>query len=323
MAYDWMKTVSKSMLEISTEYSYDNIDAILDEANRVFQNEYKNIGYEYDIQKKENDKLQKKIDIKYKRAIKDFKVWISLISGVTGNLIKQFFEENEIKRNGKDEVSIKLFGRQLHVCNEIATLLENGFPDGAQARWRTLYELYVYMMFIAEFGDEIYSDFEGIERYWLASYLRKKVESNIQIDEIKKQYSFLLEKYGSDYASNLGWTKNILKNPKDRTIEKIALSAKKLDSFYHLAYKVASENIHGNMFGNTYKLGKNEQSARIIIEGVEEGINEPLVYSIDILFQSIGEIFRLANDSYSQYMYFFISVMGKNIKERIVSNKDS
>lgn len=48
-----------------------------------------------------------------------------------------------------------LQGRAAQQYLEIVTLLEHGFPDGAFARWRSLYELYVVASFVAKYGDAV------------------------------------------------------------------------------------------------------------------------------------------------------------------------
>lgn len=48
-----------------------------------------------------------------------------------------------------------LFPRALLVCREIVELLKSGYPDGALARWRSLHEIAVTMMFISKHGDVV------------------------------------------------------------------------------------------------------------------------------------------------------------------------
>ncbi len=63
------------------------------------------------------------------------------------------------KRRSKNRQSRKLLIRLLvrgcQVTDEILCLLENGFPDGAMARWRTLYEIGVVGAVIQKHGDGI------------------------------------------------------------------------------------------------------------------------------------------------------------------------
>jgi hypothetical protein len=71
-----------------------------------------------------------------------------------------------------------LHGRACLITGEIVTLLRNGFPDGAMARWRTLYEILVISDFIKKNGNDTaqrYLEFEKIEEYQgLEDYQPKK-----------------------------------------------------------------------------------------------------------------------------------------------------
>ena len=68
-----------------------------------------------------------------------------------------------------DFQSIRLIhGRGCHIATEILYLLKGGFSDGAEARWRTLYELDVISEFIRSTGKNIgerYIAYEAVEMY--------------------------------------------------------------------------------------------------------------------------------------------------------------
>jgi hypothetical protein len=48
----------------------------------------------------------------------------------------------------------RIYGRGCHLAAEICHLLRGGYADGAEARWRTLYELEVISKFICIAGDD-------------------------------------------------------------------------------------------------------------------------------------------------------------------------
>ena len=48
-----------------------------------------------------------------------------------------------------------LYPRAILITREILALLKAGYPDGALARWRSLHEIAVTMMFIAKHGDQV------------------------------------------------------------------------------------------------------------------------------------------------------------------------
>jgi len=63
--------------------------------------------------------------------------------------------ENGVSLNTKQFALQNIHGRACQVFSEILCLLKNGFSDGAFARWRTLFELSVYAVFIYENDEDI------------------------------------------------------------------------------------------------------------------------------------------------------------------------
>ena len=65
-------------------------------------------------------------------------------------------EDNKLKLH---DILIRLQARACQVADEIICLLENGFADGAMARWRTLHEIGIVAAVISKHGDGM------VERY--------------------------------------------------------------------------------------------------------------------------------------------------------------
>src|SRR5664279_4569741 len=59
------------------------------------------------------------------------------------------------KNKRSRKLLIRLLVRACQVTDEILCLLENGFADGAMARWRTLHEIAVVAAVIRQHGDDI------------------------------------------------------------------------------------------------------------------------------------------------------------------------
>src|SRR5437870_8332031 len=62
--------------------------------------------------------------------------------------------------------SLRQHVRACQVTDEIITLLENGFADGAMARWRTLHEIAVVTSLISQHGIELaerYVAYQAVE----------------------------------------------------------------------------------------------------------------------------------------------------------------
>jgi hypothetical protein len=66
-----------------------------------------------------------------------------------GQDVKRQLVNNRKKiSNPKHVALIKIHARAIQVANEILTLLKAGYADGANGRWRTLYELTPLFLFL-------------------------------------------------------------------------------------------------------------------------------------------------------------------------------
>lgn len=162
-------------------------------------------------------------------------------------------------------VLVRIHARACQVADEIICLIENGFADGAMARWRTLHELSVVAKLIAD-GDE-----DLAERY----ILHDAVEVRRQADEyeatqvplgftpiskrerkaIDQEYLAVLNRYGPTFAHPYGWAANHLgqKKPTFKDLQSVADSAD-MNSYY----KLASFNVHASarsLFFNLSAMG--------------------------------------------------------------------
>jgi hypothetical protein len=155
-----------------------------------------------------------------------------------------------------------ILAKASQVAKEVHLLLCNGYPDGAQARWRKLHELAVVAMFICEQGDKVaamYMDHHAVEVYQSAlAYNRhceqsggSKIPSD-KIAELNNHYEQMLKEHGENFRFDYGWTSNVLgkKKPTFRDLEKaVELEYKRLE------YREASANIHANPSGVFSSLG--------------------------------------------------------------------
>lgn len=159
-------------------------------------------------------------------------------------------------------VLVRLHARACQVTDEIICLLENGFADGAMARWRTLYELSVVAALIAD-GDE-----DLAERY----ILHDAVELKRQADEydatqvplgftpiskrkrvaIELQYKIVLDRFEPTFAYPYGWAALHL-NRKKPTFKELQIAAGRASMSSY--YKMASFNVHAGARSLFFNLG--------------------------------------------------------------------
>lgn len=159
-------------------------------------------------------------------------------------------------------VLIQLHARACQVTGEILSLMENGYADGAMARWRTLHEIVVVALVIAHFGESIaerYVDHEIVEaRKALWLYIGPKPIpghspfSKRQAKEIQRGYDAARAKHGKEFLEDNGWAADHLNEDRVtiRMLEDVAgRAAQRAD------YKLASYNVHAGVKGITFRLG--------------------------------------------------------------------
>ncbi len=162
-------------------------------------------------------------------------------------------------------VMLRLHTRACQVMGEIICLLENGFADGAMARWRTLYELSVVAILIAD-GDEILA-----ERYIFHDAIEVKRQADVFDEqqaalglpgiarrvraEIDREHAKALARFGSEFAHPYGWAAQHLKRKKPTFKDLQEEADRAAMSTY---YKLASFNVHASarsLFFNLSSIG--------------------------------------------------------------------
>ncbi len=173
---------------------------------------------------------------------------------------------NESLKGGKKKqlraILIRLLVRGCQVTDEIICLLENGFADGAMARWRTLHEIAVVAAVISQHGEDIaerYIDHQAVESKraldkYLACYkdLGYKPLPAREQKKILKAYDKAITKYGKSFDSDYGWAAHHLNNPKPSftALEKAAGRAE-MRSYYQMG----NDNIHAGIKSMYVRLG--------------------------------------------------------------------
>lgn len=189
------------------------------------------------------------------------------------------------KNLAKRDVQFRLHVRICQVADEILTLLESGFADGAMARWRTLHELVVVALLIFDNDDDLaqrYLDHEYVEAWRAAElYQRTRVPigdepiSEREMAAIKNDRDAMVAKYEKSFAGHYGWAAHHL-NEKAPTFEHIEEAAGRVDLRSH--YKMASYNVHAGPNGIAFRHSAggdaNRNPAGASMYGLEEaGVN--------------------------------------------------
>jgi len=204
------------------------------------------------------------------------------------------------KNKFKIEALIKIHRRSLQISNEILVLLKAGYPDGANARWRSLHELAVISFFLLDNNNDVserYLDHEIISRSnqaesYMNSYkkLGYKPLRKRELDKIQSRKKALLNKYGNYFKKGYGWIPKSLWPKGGGRIGLFFLEKQTNLSHLNPFYKSACDSLHGGSRG-FYSLGlMNEYQDRILLVGPSNyGLADPLQNTaISILHTTIS-----------------------------------
>lgn len=179
-------------------------------------------------------------------------------------------------------VMVKLFEQSCLVSTEIYTLLENGFPDAAFARWRTLHEIAVIFQFIrsnAEAVATMFLEHQIVSNYKeMNVYIRRHEElglAKIDLDDqtrIETEYREALRKYGTKYKEDYGWASSVIQS--DR-IHFADIEESVQQDYLKPYYKLACNNVHAGAKGIYYKIGVLDHTQGLVGESFV-GLADPI-----------------------------------------------
>lgn len=183
-------------------------------------------------------------------------------------------------------------GRALQQYIEIITLMKNGFPDGAYARWRSMYELTVISSFVTEYGEVVAKEFinssETEDRYeWArASGIFPAKKKHITFNDIQQRCGI---------ESNI-WQRQ---------------------------YVLANKTVHASPQGTFARLG-NMKTANVIPVGRSDyGITTPAEHSAISLSQITTMFFAIHSSGDSSIAIKYISNWVDVIREIYFKTHDS
>ncbi|WP_110752952.1 DUF5677 domain-containing protein [Phyllobacterium leguminum] len=207
----------------------------------------------------------------------------------------------------KREAIVLLHMRACQTTLEIVTLLENGLPDGAYARWRTLYEISVVAFVIDRFGDEIAErylahDLVSMREYIINEYKhegRKYEPQSLEGEEkeIEEGFQRVIAEFGQSFAGPYGWSADSLslKSPRFQDLEKainwVALPPQ---------YKWSSYKIHAGVAGTVRTLGFVGNNHFIHAGATNAGLETPAINTAFSLVHMTSLLFGKLNDIETQ-----------------------
>lgn len=275
------------------------------------------------IKEKNLDIIKKDIKQNWNKSFK----YLNMILYITHEIIESFETKDEIYYTSKNLVLIKLMSKGCLILSEIITLLENGYSDGAYARWRSLHEITVIAEYLSNKSEEIYEKF--IDHQFVQDYkhaIKLKENSNhifqfeISDEEYKiicDNYKCVIEKYGKPFKNDYGWAHDLF--DKKRIYFSDIENEVNFD-YIRSHYKMSSDTIHTNSRGLFYNVGFLAKSDYDLLIGPSmDGLSIPLslvstsiaLLNTNILLQLNDEV--LMDDLVYMKIYHIL-------RENIVSN---
>lgn len=160
------------------------------------------------------------------------------------------FVNSKYVRNRKATKTAEMLSVQIKntfkLFTSILILILNGCLHSVITEYRTLYESFVITRYLLLHPEliPIYKDHAKLIGLFINTQSRFCPQE--QIDE----YNDILKKYGEDFKYELGWTKSIIENPKDRKLITLVKECK-LEEFFAPLYKVACQYSHPSSLAST------------------------------------------------------------------------
>ncbi len=230
----------------------------------------------------EHDAFVRRLQLTWAEPFKLFDIHVALCQEI-GEMRNDWLRRR--RRRAKDlavvDVVTRLHGRAAQVAGEVQALLRNGFADGAMSRWRTMHELTVTAMLIAERGPDLaqryvaHLDADSIKaarQYQrFAAILQCRPISAREQKRLNALAVDLERKFGKPFLNDYGWAAGALKNanPSFASIE----AAVDLD---HLRpyFKLASNAVHAGAKGTFFRLGVMGDQDGILAGASNVGLQE-------------------------------------------------
>jgi hypothetical protein len=175
----------------------------------------------------------------------------------------------------------RLHIRACQIAEEIVSLMENGFADGAMARWRTLHEIGVVATFIEDGDEELarrFIDHDIVEvKKQADDWDSKQVPlgyppiNSRERKKIEKAYADALNRYGQTFRHDYGWAADYLQDKKP-DFQKLQAAAEQ--SGMNAYYKLANLSVHAGSRSMFFRL--TDMGADVPIAGRSNaGLVEP------------------------------------------------
>lgn len=221
--------------------------------------------------------------------------------------------ENKVHTD-KDYMNIVLrtAGRSLVGIREILCLSASGYPDGALALARNLYEHVMVLAFFENNQQDI--KFENFVEDYHNDYDVRRIKAwkyecqncshdTAEIEKLSNEFKQLKENAHHEVKGDYWWSGY----PRFNQLVDAAISSvsddkgKRFLHTMHLTYMRACLSIHANCMGNTLRLGADPDFAGIDTAPTPNGHALPLWFATSSLIYIMGVTFSKLNLQYDKY----------------------
>ena len=220
--------------------------------------------------------------------------YLSICGHVLASAGSRWLQQGRPRR--KAEVLAGLLQRSMTATNETFALLERGFPDGAEARMRTVVELGVIATFIERNTTEIARRFEASHHVemWRRKedgHIRGLSEATSQL--IDKQYRRVMRRYGVSMAAPYGWASPAFD---DRRVTYADISRAYGNADSSSRFSNASHHVHASHSGSVKSAAAD--SSGVFLHGPRPaGFYPPAYDCMDSLHQSAAAFLKAVMSS--------------------------
>lgn len=233
---------------------------------------------------------------------------IAMCMEIGSEINAEYRNSGKYPRSSRRNITLRLHSRAVWIANEVSCLLKGGYPDGAMARWRSLHETTVILMFLSRHDDALASrfvDFQAITRLKAATEYNEHQAvlgfepfDQAALAQFQEERASMIGKYGQQFANEYGWAADALKRKR--------VTFKDLEKFVDLSflrpqYGLASKIVHSGVDSIGFKLAMSMSGQKNLLAGPSnEGLIEPIQCTSYSLIIATGELIGTApNDDRS------------------------
>ena len=226
--------------------------------------------------------FRERMQSKWGKPLGQLRMLLTMVREWVGEINAREGSKRRSKNRQSRKLLVRLLVRGCQVTDEILCLLENGFADGAMARWRTLHEIAVVAAVIQQHGDEISKRYLAHQHVESKRAMDKYLACSPQLGyrhmgtcaqaRIQKAYDKVLTIYGKNFKKDYGWAAFHLKK-EIPTFADLEEAAGRAEMRSH--YQMGNDNIHAGIKSMYVRLGLIGDYEKLLAGRSNAGLTEP------------------------------------------------